>query len=300
MALDKRQTDIKEGAGLEESKLNQEFIDFLKKYLTPALAVIAAISLAYVGWDRFKKYREGQVDKAWEGFEAASASRNPDGLLAVASENSSEPGVPLLARAEAADLLLQSAISGLAPGAEVDPEGKVKNPDDLLTPERRTEQYKRAGEEYQKVVDAAGTRSELVLHRLRGLFGLAAVDESQGKFDVAKERYQQIMQVAKEADLPGLEGAAKKLLETLDEAKTGPRVVSDAQVVTKPPPPPPPPQPPTGFTPGVVPGAPQIITPGSGPVNIVPVAPPSAPATPAPTPASPESPKPAQDQTPGG
>ena len=47
-SLDRRTRQITEGAGLEESRLNQDFVEFLKKWSTPLLLVIVAAVAAYV------------------------------------------------------------------------------------------------------------------------------------------------------------------------------------------------------------------------------------------------------------
>ena len=43
--MEERQTQIREGAGLEESKLNVEFIDWLQRWSTPILLLVAGAAL---------------------------------------------------------------------------------------------------------------------------------------------------------------------------------------------------------------------------------------------------------------
>ncbi len=297
MSLDQRQSQIEVDKGLTESRLNQDFVDFLRKYGTAILLGVCAISVAYVGWDRYSRHREGTLDEAWLSLEKAIEARSPEGLIAVAEEHASEAGLPLLARVEAADILVQSAIMGVVPGAEIAGDGTVTKPDDLLTPEGVARHFDRAADQYEKVIASTSGKPALVLHQLRAMFGMAAVDESRSKFDDAKRRYEQIVDVANTAQLSTLAGAAKKLLDTIEDAKTAPRLYSDAQVVTKPAPPPPPP---AAANPATnVPGL-QGLPPGS----LTPVNPADLPAhlrnpgttnvnpNPAPTPAKPEGDKP--------
>lgn len=236
MSLDQRQAQIEVDKGLTESRLNQDFIDFLRKYGSAILLVVCAVSLAYVGWNWYQKKRDRSADEAWLSLEKAMEARNPDGLLAVASEHAGEPGIPLLARTEAGDIWLQAAIMGVVPGAEIAPDGKVSNADDLLTPEGVTRQLDRAAEQYRAVLAASTGKAPYALHEIRALFGLAAVEETKGQYDDAKRRYEQIIAAANKAELPGLAGAAKKLLDTIEDAKSAPRLYADGQVVTKPPP----------------------------------------------------------------
>jgi hypothetical protein len=42
--MDERQTQIRERAGLEEARYNQDFIEFLRRFGTPILMVAAVIA----------------------------------------------------------------------------------------------------------------------------------------------------------------------------------------------------------------------------------------------------------------
>src|SRR5437868_5931135 len=96
--MEDRQKQIREGAGLEESRLNTEFIDFLKKYSTPILVVIAVAAGGYAGFNYLQKQRDLARDHAFVQFEAALGSHNPKSLTAVADENSSRGAVAPMAR----------------------------------------------------------------------------------------------------------------------------------------------------------------------------------------------------------
>lgn len=270
-----RPLDIREGAGLEESRLNREFIDLLKKYLTPALMVVALAALGYAGWQRYKQYQAAALDRAWVELSDALETRNPTTLTAVAEEHTGIRGVPELARLTAGDVLLESVYRGVVPGAELDADGRAKNPDDVLTPEKREAQLGRAAEQYQRVVDLAAGKTRLQLHAINARFGLAAVAESRGQKDEAKKQYEQIEAASELVGMPALRDVAKQRLGSLDTVKGEVKLLTESQVATKSPLPWPPPQP------GQVPAQ---AAPAAPPV-VIPMLPPEAPSTPAPAPA---------------
>ena len=55
--MDDRQTEIRAGAGLEDSRINKEFIDFLNKWSSPVIMVFAVAALVWAGlrWMEQKK-----------------------------------------------------------------------------------------------------------------------------------------------------------------------------------------------------------------------------------------------------
>src|SRR5262245_21418617 len=109
--MEERQTQIREAAGLEESKLNVEFIDWLRRWSTPAMGLVVLVALGFVVSNRIEKSRAAAVDKAFEEFAAAAdqANPSPETLKTLATENSGIRGVPLMAEMRAADIYLDSA-----------------------------------------------------------------------------------------------------------------------------------------------------------------------------------------------
>jgi hypothetical protein len=307
METDKRQFEIKEGAGLEESRLNTEFVDFLKKWSTPVLVVLAAIALAYLGLRKYGEYKDQLRDTAWTELIDAQRSRAPATLLRVAEEHAGIDAVPLIARTEAADVFLLAATTGLAPGAELDAQSMApKNPDDVLTAERREQMLAQAAEQFQKVADAASANARFALHEMVGYFGLAAVAESRERFDEAKAFLGRAGDAASRAGFPAHAQEAKRRAETMDQLRTVPRLFKESEVVTKPQPPSPgqislpgfpagtltPISPPTLPTPSLLPGggAPATTPPSSSPPSSTPpdsTQPASAPPSPAPPPSTP-------------
>jgi predicted negative regulator of RcsB-dependent stress response len=115
--------EIREGAGLTEARLNQDFIEFLRKWSTPVLVVVALAAVSYAGYTRWNERKIQQYNDAYSEFErvAGVASPSPESLKRVAEDFEGIGSVSLMARLQAADVYLQSIRRGIKPGAQVEP-----------------------------------------------------------------------------------------------------------------------------------------------------------------------------------
>lgn len=229
--MDERiQGSIKEGAGLDESRLNQDFIDWLRKWSTPILVVVAVLAGGYFLYGKFQVSRDAAMARAFAEYDAAMISRNPASLLRVADEQSGKAAVPLLARLGAADLYLEAARTGIPAGMSLDPSGKLPEGVEFLTDAQKAEQLDKAAEQYGIVAQKAAGDRRLALHAIGALYGLASVAESRGEFDKAREHYNRLAEVASAAGYPIQAEAAKKRIETLDELRAMPRLYAQSEI----------------------------------------------------------------------
>ncbi|MBX3376979.1 MAG: hypothetical protein KF678_08250 [Phycisphaeraceae bacterium] len=282
--MDDRQTQIREGAGLTESKLNVEFIDWLRKWSTPILGLIAVVALGIVLMNRLERSRAAALDRAFEELETAarSATPNPETLKAVAAENAGIRAVPILAEMEAADLYLRSTRLGLRLGAKPKDDGTFPT-EELLTPEQRDANLAEADRLYRKVLDATASDKKKAVHALGAAFGVAAVAEARGNLDAAKQAYERAASIAESAGLKGQVAVAKSRIENLGKLAEAPKLLAQADL-------PKPPAPPATQAPGAA-------EPGAGAV-FQPIALPETPAEEPKPEASPEAPKAEPPQTP--
>ncbi|MBL8763561.1 MAG: hypothetical protein JNM07_04745 [Phycisphaerae bacterium] len=229
--MDKRHQQIEEGKGLVESRLNVEFVDFLRKWSTPIVTLVAVTALAFMGWNKYSEYKVAARDKADTQLNDAERSSSPSSLLAFAGENAAAyPSLAMRARLDAANIYLSAAVRGLRPASPLNADGTPQNAEDLLTAQSRDEQLGLAAAEYQRVLDGASGKPEYVLHTLNSLFGLGAVAECKGEFDTAKGLLDRAKSVAKAAGFPGLAATAEKRLATLDDLKDLPRLLSRSEI----------------------------------------------------------------------
>ncbi|GJM20024.1 MAG: hypothetical protein DHS20C14_22370 [Phycisphaeraceae bacterium] len=195
--MDERQAQIKEGAGLEESRINQDFVDFISKWSTPVLFLLALAMLGWWGYGKLQQMKEAHVAEAFGAYNAAIAGDNPspDSLRRVADEYADVPGLAAMARLRAAEVYLESVWLGTQPGAELTPSGALLNAEDALTDEDTENFLAAADEEYRKVLDAA-EKDDRYVHALSAMWGRAAVAGSRGDMEGASALYTRIEQFA--------------------------------------------------------------------------------------------------------
>ncbi|MBU6414104.1 MAG: hypothetical protein KGS45_11595 [Planctomycetes bacterium] len=317
--MDKRHFEIRERAGLEESRLNYEFIDFLKKWSTPILLVVAVVALGYAGWQRYTKSKSTQVADAFKDLNAASGSyrldrvnarlvnplsagdANPDVLRSVAEDYPKIRGVATLAKLQAADAYLRAVRVGAKPGATYTPDGALSSPDDALKPEDVTSYLDNADALYREILTTAQATQGQLLMQINALHGLAAVAESRSKFDEAKANYTKLIELCDGGPFAAHADVARKRIASLDGLVVLPTLAAGTEFpriegFDRPLTPPPTPSNPTptdapATTPPATPDA-AVPAPGAAPAptpvpapSDQPTTPPTAPpASPAPTP----------------
>ena len=227
---DRIQGSIREGAGLDESRLNQDFIEFLRKWSTPALVVIAAIAGGYFLYGKYEQSRHTAMARAFSELDAAVVSRKPESLIRVAEEQSGKAAVPLLARLAAADLYLEASRTGVPPGLSIDALGALPEGTTFLTDEQRKEQLTKAEAEYGTVLSRAGRDEGMSIHAVGSLFGLASVFESRGEMDKAREQYARLIEIANAAGYTREATAAQKRIDTLPTLVTMPRIIPQSEL----------------------------------------------------------------------
>jgi len=293
-------SEIRVGAGLEESRLNQDFLDFLRKWSTPILLVAAVGALGFVGWQKYHQAKKDKLDAAFGELEAVSTTLtpSPDSLSAVATQYSGVGAVSALAHNQAGDSLMFSLQTGLKAGAQINPDGTPKEAGDVLSDSDRASILTQAASHYQQALDASEKNKAQRPITFGALFGLAAVAESRGEMDQAKKLYERIIALADTDPAITLEdgtpdgkpgekpfamhaAVAKHRIESLGTLAAPVVIVSESQL-PKLPPLPGAQVPPTGELPAGTTTAPE--TPAS-PTGDKPAT--EAPATPATTPSTP-------------
>jgi hypothetical protein len=247
--MDERQAQIREGAGLEESKLNVEFIEWLRKWSTPMLMVVAVVALGFLLYQRWERAKLAEVDRAFGELDSALTSPNPspESLKAIADSYEAVRAVPTIARLSAADLYLSTVRTGIKPGAQVKPDGSV-DATEVLSDEERSKSLNEAERLYKAVLDKTVGSNATVLHAISAAYGLAAVAESRGDLDKAKSYYEQVQKMADAAGFPEHSKVAKQRIDELPTLKDKPKLYVLSEL-------PKPPEPPAPTGPTGIPGA---------------------------------------------
>lgn len=198
------QTKIVEGAGLEESRLNQEFIDWLRTWGSPLLLVLCVVAGGWAAYQWWERQQAKVLNDAYVQLASAQESGSPDGLLRVAREHGKSGAVGVLATLRAADIYYESALKRLAPG------GTVGKAEDQLNDEQRAANLEQARALYAQAAALAAADADHAVHEIAAHFGVAAVAETVGKTADALKAYDAAAAVAKRADLPALAAIADK------------------------------------------------------------------------------------------
>jgi len=213
--MDDRQTKIVEGAGLEESRLNTEFIEWLNIWGFRILLVCLVLAAGWAGKGWWDRHQERQTDEALTALNSAIGSGSPDGLEAVAREWRGKPQVWELAMLEAAELHHRAARLALRPG------GDTQVLEDRLAPEQVAAHLSSARALYEQILERDRS-SAPTLRTLNARSGLAAVALTELRIDDAKAILNQLAADAARAGFPELERRARQRAAEVDKWRDWP------------------------------------------------------------------------------
>lgn len=210
--MDERQTKIREGAGLEESRINTDLIEFLNKWSSPVLIVIGLIGLGWFGWNYLQRTKIEKVNTAYAAYEAAIFGGNPSPttLRSIADEYDGVGSVAEMALLRTVDIYLLAAVARVEPGAQADPVTGEIGEDELLDDERVQSYLSQARDLSRMVVESTrGDAGRGLLH-VQGLMRLGASLEGLGSLDEAKANYTLAADAARAVGFPELAGVADR------------------------------------------------------------------------------------------
>jgi predicted negative regulator of RcsB-dependent stress response len=245
--IDRRLKNMQQ-ADLTESRVNDDFLHWLKTWgqnILLAVLVVAALAMGYFWWSQKK---EQARDEAWS--ELASASL-PAALEEVAAKHEGKDAVAPFAEILAADRYLQAVMSN----QRFDREASAA--DAALTPELRTEWLKEADRLYAKVATrmANAKRPGEYGFLFGALFGRAAVAEDMGDLKAAEGFLKEIEAKSKDTDFASTGTLAAKRLESLQTLATKVELPSRPAPLAAP----------AAIPDLTAPGAPSILTPTATP-----------------------------------
>ena len=230
--MDERQAQIKDRAGLEESRVNQEFVAFIQKYAMHALLVVAILAFGYRGWQWLQERRVDRANEAFRQLELAGTAEtaSPDTLIGIAGDFEDVKGVAILARLRAADAYMIAVRRGVHPGAPLNPDGTLQNETDAVTDESRSFLLDNAQREYETVRQKTTGKPAMAIHEIRALYGLAAVAETRDDVEAAKRYYENVISVAEHNGLTPHPEIARERIETLPQIQNVPHLYAQAEL----------------------------------------------------------------------
>jgi predicted negative regulator of RcsB-dependent stress response len=230
MAMEERQTQIKERAGLDESRLNTDFIEMMKKWgphLVMGLAIIAGGYAAYNWWTRESEKR---ADNAFFDLDTAMIAGNPAQLARVASDHGSSTAAPVEASIRAAEIYLEAARTGIPVAEKLDKDNKLPEGKAFLTDAEKNEQRTKAEEQFTAALAKADSSLGQTEYAIGALTGLASIAEDRAEFDKAKDLYTKAIARATDKKFDALAAILKKRIDSLDALKNAPKLLTAAEL----------------------------------------------------------------------
>lgn len=175
---------------LAESRVNEEFVDWLKKWGNSILLVILLIALAGVGWNWLQRKADTDRDTAWSNLAGAQL---PASLEEVAEQSTGIDAVSTLALLAAGDQYLSSVQNDTPIG------GVLEGEEPGLDEATRTDYLTSADGFYARALASVGDVSVDFPKKIlacSALFGQAAVAECRGDIDQARTVLQRIVETA--------------------------------------------------------------------------------------------------------
>ena len=198
-ATDKKRLSQVQTQDLTESRLNDDFVFWLKKNGMNTLLVVLIAACAVLGYNHWQRTQNEKSANAWSDIMSATL---PESLEQLAKDHADVPQASMMALLRAADLRLSQIQSGVLT-AEVRDQttGQITTPAVALDAVTRRNAQDAADEDYMKAAEVAtklagGNKANAALVVLQSLFGRAAVAESRGDFDGAKKLLQEAETVA--------------------------------------------------------------------------------------------------------
>ena len=194
---------------LTESRVNQDFVDWLKTKGVNWALVVLVVLCGVMGWNLWKQRQQSQRDEAWVDLASATI---PAALEDVAARFPKVDSIAPLALLSAADKYLFSVQTGTR--FDRDPTAE----DYRLTPEVRTEWLQLADGLYAKVIETTPVTAEDFPRKgfvIAAMFGRAAVAECSGDIEAART-FLKDARLESEPQYPQLAALADERLETLD------------------------------------------------------------------------------------
>jgi hypothetical protein len=212
-------------ADVSESKVNEDFIHWMKTKGPGYLLIVMLLIAGYMFMLQYQQGKDSHRADAWDAYLEARVSGLPTSHEDVAQTYADVDSIEALGILSAADAYLQSVVLGKTVGSNA-------NISTTLTIEDRTFYLQKADGLYGAVVANDDLSEAITLLIVSGLNGRAAVAEAQGNIESAKGYYEAV--IARVGDqYPILAVQARIRLETVDTLVDAIDLPSDVEVTAR-------------------------------------------------------------------
>ncbi|MFM7050610.1 MAG: hypothetical protein ACKOYN_00545 [Planctomycetota bacterium] len=188
---------------LTESRINEDFVHWLKTSGSNILLVVLLAACAVLGYNWWQRKNVEKTSAAWSDLSKATL---PEAFEQLAKDHAEVPQAAMIALLQAGDLRLNQIRTGiLTPAQGETPAVPLDEAGRKIALDAADENYAKAAEIATKV---AGSRENGAMVVVPSLFGRAAIAESRGDFEgarkflddaaaVAGDRWTRLAEVAK-------------------------------------------------------------------------------------------------------
>ncbi len=204
--MDRKRLSQVQTTDLSESRVNDDFLFWLKNSGPNYLLAALLVACAYLGWNWWQQRAEAARSEVWNQFDRCTV---PSEFIDLAAANGDEKGLAILAQVSAGDLYLQSVATGIRFDRE--PTAADATLDDAT----RKEWLAAARASYAAAADAATAQASTAALALPALFGMAAVDEESGDLAGAKSALERAKSLAESTKVGTVADLAQARLDSL-------------------------------------------------------------------------------------
>ncbi len=231
---DKRRLRQVQQQDLTESRLNDDFLYWLKTKGLNYLTVVLFAICAYMAYNWWVEKREAGRDAAWAEMSEATL---PQAFDEIAKNYGKVDSIAYWAWLKAGDAHMREVVTGLVGGGSQTPgpDGTLPPPQ-VLDSEGRTIALESADRYYQKILDALSNSKldvAMLNFKLAALFGRAAVAESRGDIAAAKGFLETVKATA-DGPYPTYAAEATKRIANLEQIAAAVDLPAKASLPTKP------------------------------------------------------------------
>lgn len=180
---------------LTESRLNDDFVYWLKKNGSNYLLVVLLVACGVLGWNYYQRQQVAKSANAWSDLSMAASSNMPEPLEQIAKDHANVPQVAMMALIAAGDMRLGQIQRGeLSPAVGATPAVPLDDAARKIAQEAADDNYAKAA----KIADqfANGDRAKVAPVLFSSLFGRAAVAESRGDLESSKKYLEDALTLA--------------------------------------------------------------------------------------------------------
>ena len=182
-ANDKKRLNQVQTQDLTESRINDDFVFWLKKNGMNYLLVVLIAACALLGFNYWQRKNVEKTATAWSEMMNATL---PEALEQVAKDHADVPQVAMMALLSAGDLRLRQIQSGVVtPAQGTTPAVVLDEAGRKIAQDAADEDYRNAADLATKA--AGGSRANAALVVLQSLFGRAAIAESRGDIEASRK-----------------------------------------------------------------------------------------------------------------